>query len=150
MPLQWHLPPSPSWEFEREPQARAVLFPGPTASRKCAHELRAAALELDLEIVLWGSELEGEDFWRGVKTRREASFDQALNDVYAVVQPALVEDNPRLLLRALSCGVPVVATPYCGLGERDGVLNAAPGDAFSLGETLARVINGAKAEPCSL
>src|SRR5205807_698055 len=46
-----------------------VAFPGPTAARKGAYELREAAHALDLEILLLGSELEGEDFWHGVKTR---------------------------------------------------------------------------------
>jgi glycosyltransferase involved in cell wall biosynthesis len=97
-----------------------VAFPGPTIARKGAYELREAAKALDLEIVLIGSELEGDGFWDGVRTRR-ADPANWLDGVSAVVQPALLEDAPRKLLQALASGVPVVATPACGLPPQNGL-----------------------------
>ena len=49
-------------------QPRRIAFPGPTLARKGAHEVRAAARLLDLEVVLIGAELEGPGFWDGVRT----------------------------------------------------------------------------------
>jgi glycosyltransferase involved in cell wall biosynthesis len=117
-----------------------VLFPGPTAARKGAYELRAAARELDLEVVLLGSELEGDGFWEGVRTRKPAPGAHPLEGVAAVVQPALVEDRPRMLLAALASGVPVIATDACGLPEAAGVERVDYGDAAALGRALQQFV----------
>jgi hypothetical protein len=109
--------------------AKRIAFPGPTIARKGAYELRAAARALDLEVVLVGSELEGADFWRGVRTRRA---DDWLDGVAAVVQPALLEDAPRKLLAALGAGVPVIATKACGLPAQDGLTLVAEDDVDAL------------------
>ncbi|MBS0473357.1 MAG: VanW family protein [Proteobacteria bacterium] len=98
---------------------RRIAFPGPTIARKGAYELREAARALDLEVVLCGSDLEGADFWSGVRTRRAG--EDWLEGVAAVVQPALLEESPRKLLQALARGVPVIATAACGLAEQEGV-----------------------------
>ncbi|HJW40748.1 MAG TPA: glycosyltransferase family 4 protein, partial [Rhizomicrobium sp.] len=50
-----------------------------------------------------------------------------LDGVTAVVQPALLEDAPRKLLEALASGVPVIATPACGLPPQMG-LTLVPAD----------------------
>jgi glycosyltransferase involved in cell wall biosynthesis len=42
-----------------------------------------------------------------------------------VVFPAFVESQPRRLLAALASGVPVIATPACGLGPREPAGDAA-------------------------
>jgi hypothetical protein len=106
--------------------SRRIAFAGPTIARKGAYELRSAAMALDLEVVLAGSELEGPEFWAGVRTQR-ATADNWLDGVVAVVQPALLEDAPRKLLAALGAGVPVIATKACGLPEQDG-LTLVPAD----------------------
>ena len=127
--LDWSLP-------EAKPTLRGatVAFPGPTAARKGAYALREVARECDLEVVLLGSELEGDDFWQGIRTRRVArdSGQNWLEGVAVVVQPALVEDRPRLLLAALAAGVPVIATPACGLGDFADVTSVPYGDAEAL------------------
>ncbi len=76
---------------------RRIAFPGPTVARKGAYALREAALALDLEVMPLGAELEGDDFWRGVRIAPPGDWTTA--DV--MVQPALVEDQPRQLLAAL-------------------------------------------------
>ena len=116
--------------------ARRIAFVGPTIARKGAFELREAAKALDLEVVLVGNELEGADFWDGVRTRRSAD---PLDGVAAVVQPALLEDAPRRLLIALARRVPVIATTACGLPPQDGLTLVPADDAAA----LARAISGA-------
>jgi len=106
---------------------RRIAFPGPTLARKGAYELREAARALDLEVVLIGSELEGPDFWNGIRTQR-ADRSNWLDGVAAVVQPALVEESPRPLLHALAAGVPVIATKACGLAAQRGLTLVSAGD----------------------
>ena len=96
-----------------------------------------AAKALDLEIVLLGNELEGPEFWRGVRTRR-ADPANWMHGVAAVAQPALLEDAPRRLLVALSAGVPVIATPACGLPAQDGLTLVPSGDVATLAKVIGK------------
>jgi hypothetical protein len=122
-----------------------IAFPGPTIARKGAYELREAARALDLEVVLCGSDLEGADFWAGVRTRRAGA--DWLDGVAAVVQPALLEESPRKLLQALARGVPVIATAACGLTKREGLTLVAEGDANALVEALRSKIQAPLSSP---
>jgi len=106
-----------------------IAFPGPTAARKGAYEVREAARRLGLTVSLSGSELEGTDFWEGISTARPTPW---LEGCRAVVQPAIVEEQPRKLLQALAAGVPVIATEVCGLGGFEGVITIPAGDVDSL------------------
>ena len=58
--LDWHMPGA--LKAARTPKRRSIVFPGPSIARKGAHEVRALALRLDLEVVLLGGDLEGEGF----------------------------------------------------------------------------------------
>jgi hypothetical protein len=127
--LDWTIPKA---RIPHAAGSRRIAFAGPTIARKGAYELRQAARALDLEVVLLGSDLEGPEFWHGVRTSRELG-----RGVAALVQPALVEDKPRKLLAALASGVPVIATRACGLGERPGLTLVPEGDADSLIAALA-------------
>ena len=127
--LDWSLPsPRGVWRGDR------VAFPGPTVARKGAYELREAARELGLKLVLCGSELEGEGFWDGVDAVRART--DWLDGCCAVVQPAVLEDQPRKLLRAVAEGVPVVATPACGVSHMPGVTTVPVGDVAALSRAL--------------
>jgi len=123
--LPWR---SPQIERGACSHLRRIAFPGPTVARKGAHAVREAALALDLEIMLLGAELEGQDFWRGVRTVPAGDWRSAA----AMVQPALVEDQPRRLLAALAAGVPVIATPASGLDPRPGLTLIPPDDPQAL------------------
>jgi hypothetical protein len=118
--------------------SRRIAFPGPTIARKGAYELRETARALDLEIVLLGSELEGSDFWNGVRTLRPSS-ENWLDGVACVVQPALLEDAPRRLLQALASGVPVIATRACGLPAQDGLVLAPEDDEAALALLISSI-----------
>ncbi len=136
--LDWHKP-APR---DRTPAMRnRIAFPGPTIARKGAYQLREAARAFGLEVVLVGSELEGPDFWAGVRTRR-AEAANWFDGVSAVVQPALLEDAPRRLLAALSAGVQVIATPACGLPPQDGLTLVPADDTSALIEALRVSVAG--------
>ena len=89
-----------------------------------------------------GAELEGARFWDGVRTCRPdpaAGPHGWLRDVMAVVQPALVEEQPRRLLAARAAGVPLLATAACGLDGPGGTC-IAPLDATGLTDRLRLVL----------
>jgi glycosyltransferase involved in cell wall biosynthesis len=131
--LPWEVPKAA--KVTRRPE-RMIAFPGPTAGRKGAFALREAVKRLDLEVLLQGSDLEGEDFWSGLRVRREMPQDW-MSRVAAMVQPAFLEDQPRRLLHALASGVPVVATPACGIPAQDGLTLVEPGDVDALTDAIA-------------
>jgi hypothetical protein len=107
-----------------------IVFPGPTAGRKGAYELREALAGMDVELVAMGSRLEGAGFWDGVRLATpEAHW---LDGADLVVFPAFVESQPRRLLAALASGIPVIATLACGLGPREGLTLVPAGDAAAL------------------
>lgn len=134
--LPWAAPPHAA--VRRNPGPPTIAFPGPTAARKGAYEVRAAARALGLRVMLLGSELEGDAFWDGVETLPPER--DWLSAVDAVAQPALLEDRPRLLLAALSAGVPVLATDACGLPPRDGLVTVPFGDDNAMTEALSRLL----------
>jgi hypothetical protein len=142
--LDWHRPDLSAMGHGRPP-ARRIAFPGPVIARKGAYELRAAARELDFEVMALGSALEGADFWRGVRLCAGSTGigpEAWLRDVAAVVQPALIEDQPRRLLAALSAGVPVIATSACGISPRPGLALVPEGDAPRLAQALRDILGG--------
>jgi hypothetical protein len=130
--LDWK---TPTARFKHAPGSRRIAFPGPTIARKGAFELREAARALDLEVALLGSDLEGADFWSGVRTTRD------LGGVAAFVQPALIEDKPRRLLAALASGIPVIATRECGLPAQNGLTLVPTGDVGALIAALCAVMS---------
>jgi glycosyltransferase involved in cell wall biosynthesis len=124
--LDWHLPivnPPPR-------SGKRILFPASTLGRKGAYELRAAAQELNLEITVLGREFEGIDFWQGVTVH--SALDAALDEVGLVILPAHIEHQPRVLLRAIAAGIPVIASAACGLGNLPGVTTVPTGDIAAL------------------
>jgi hypothetical protein len=137
--LAWQLP-SVQPTARKEAAPRCIAFPGPTVARKGAFDLRQVARELDLDVMLLGSELEGPGFWDGVRVHRPADAGW-LDRVAAVVQPAHVEERPRHLLAALAAGVPVIATAACGLAPQAGLTLVPVNDPQALRDALRSVIS---------
>jgi glycosyltransferase involved in cell wall biosynthesis len=119
-----------------------VVFPAATLGRKGAYELRDALAGLDVVLVLAGAEHEGADFWRGIEIERRKPGPGLLAGASAVVLPALVEHNPRALLRAVAAGVPVIASRECGIPRRPGVATVPAGDAAALRAALEDILFG--------
>jgi hypothetical protein len=124
--LDWQLP-----ELITPPlPGQKILFPSAALGRKGAYELRSIAQELDLELTALQPDLEGQKFWDGVKISSIGGL--SLNEVGLVILPAYIEHKPRFLLRAIACGIPVIATDACGLGEQTGVTTIPVGDLDAL------------------
>ena len=158
LPLDWQMPPvSPRAGANASNPVPArdtaascppvVAFPGPTHARKGAQEVRALARSLPCEIIWMGRNLEGGDFWQGIKARhvvpsKANSGEETdwLDGVRVVVQPAVIEDNPRRLLEALARGIPVVASAACGLGDLPGVTTVPFGDEKTLFLAVAQLL----------
>ncbi len=138
--LAWHLPtpgrivpPTPP-----DDQKRTVFFPASTLGRKGAYELRAAARQLGLRVLLGGPVFEGADFWHGIETA-PAVGPRGWDGVRAVVLPSWVEPQPRRLLAAAAAGVSVIASEACGLADIPGVKVVPTGDVASLVAALERI-----------
>jgi hypothetical protein len=133
--LDWHMPSA--LRTPRMPKRRSIVFPGPSIARKGAYEVRALALRLDLEVVLLGGDLEGEGFWSGLPVRHAARHDLGwLRDAGLVVQPSVIEEQPRSLLAALAAGIPVIATPACGILPKLGITLIPENDPEALVEAI--------------
>jgi hypothetical protein len=118
---------------------RTILFPASALGRKGAYELRAALAGLDVELLIAGGAKEHEgEFWGGLAVRRLEGAPPAR--LAAVVLPAVIEHQPRALLRALAAGIPVIATPGCGLGNRAGVVTVPELDPPALRGALLQVL----------
>jgi hypothetical protein len=111
------------------PPSQRVAFAGPTLGRKGAYEMRDAARELAIELVVPLRDLEAPDFWSGIDVQRAPS---PASQAGIVVQPAYVEESPRNLLAALAAGRQVIATPACGLTKRPGLTLIPFGDTAAL------------------
>jgi len=119
---------------EMKPQTKLgtkIVFPASTLGRKGAYELRDVALKMNLPVALVGPNLEGDEFWKGVKVERLNS-DNWLDDAAMVVLPAWVEQRPRRLLEAISRGIPVIASRACGLEKIAQVKSVRTGDVAAL------------------
>jgi hypothetical protein len=133
--LDWHMPNA--LRSPRMPKRRSIVFPGPSIARKGAYEVRALALRLDLEVVLLGGDLEGEGFWSGLPVRHAARTDlNWLREAGLVVQPSIIEEQPRSLLAALAAGIPVIATPACGILPKLGITLIPENDPDALVEAI--------------
>jgi hypothetical protein len=118
---------------------KSVLFPASALARKGAYALREAIKGLDLDILVAGraSEQDG-DFW-GSGRVRPLENGHWPSELAGVVLPALVEHEPRALLRALACGLPVIATDECGLGANRGAVTVPAFDPCSLRRELLQL-----------
>lgn len=111
-----------------------ILFPASALARKGAYEMRQLAQELRLPLVVAGRATECAGFWQEVATT--PAGPDVLAGVGLVVYPAYVEHQPRLLLRALAAGIPVVATVACGLGPQPGLTLVPVGDYAALRQAV--------------
>lgn len=113
------------------------FFPASALGRKGIHELAAALRGVAGELLVLGAATEGSvDPLSGIRHRR-ASVSE-LSSATAVVIPAWIEQEPRLALRALAMGIPVVASSACGLPSHPLLTEVEPGDVDGLKCALER------------
>jgi glycosyltransferase involved in cell wall biosynthesis len=94
-----------------------------------------------VELLVSGGAVESDFFFDGLPVRRLA-IDERPAELAAVVLPAIIEHQPRALLAALAADLPVIATPACGLGNRENLTIVPPDDAISLREAIREVLAG--------
>ncbi|PJJ79189.1 VanW family protein [Mucilaginibacter auburnensis] len=111
-----------------------VLFPASGVARKGAFEIKRLAIELDLTLVVTGGAMEHIGFWEGV--RIAAPANDLLDDIALVVYPTYVEHSPRIILKALSCNIPVITTNACGLPPQNNLTIVKTGDYDQLREAV--------------
>ena len=92
-----------------------VAFLGPAIARQGAYEVREMAAELTSPLIVFGADLEGGDFWRGVAVERRVMGPGWLDDIGAILHPAAVTHAPRRLVEAAAHGVAIYAEVTCGL-----------------------------------
>lgn len=118
---------------------RTVLFPASALGRKGAYALREALYGLTVELAVKGHARESLGFWGNMPVRLLAPGETPAM-LAGVVLPAVVEHQPRLLLAALAAGLPVIATPACGLSARPGLTLVPEDDPAALRQALEALI----------
>jgi hypothetical protein len=92
-----------------------VAFLGPAIARQGAYAVREMAAGLKSPLIVFGADLEGAEFWRGVDIERRTMGADWLDDIGAILHPAAVTHAPRRLIEAAAHGVEIYADATCGL-----------------------------------
>lgn len=136
--LDWHLPRTSDRTRPVE-RSNQIFFPASPLGRKGVFELGQALQGLDLELLVLGSaQEEGTSPLAGVTHHRSSPGD--LYDSRALVLPAWIEHQPRIALRALANGIPVIATSACGLPEHPMLSQVEAGDSDALHAKLEELL----------
>jgi glycosyltransferase involved in cell wall biosynthesis len=146
--LPW-VTPSASNERRRAGDGVPTLTLAASAlARKGAHEVAWVARRLGARVIILGSAPSELEVWAGINWTAVGYAGPWLEQSDVVLLPAYVEHQPRAILRALAEGVPVIASPACGLGSRVGLVEVAAGSAESLELAVRKIMKagGAGAE----
>lgn len=135
--LQWKMPERHAKVSSNNPKP-VIVFPASTVGRKGCYELREAIRDLDIKLLTLGPYIESSDFWNGFDAKR--GDDDWLEHADIVVLPAHVEHRPRRLFAAAARGIPVIATPNCGISETDGVHIIETGNAAALRRKIEELL----------
>ena len=127
--LAWRVPDSQARQRPLNTKLH-IVFPAATVGRKGCYELREAVRGLDVKLILLGPVIEGPAFWEGFDTEKGGGDWLRAADI--VVLPAFIEHKPRRLLLAAASGIPVIASPACGVSGIDGIEIVDPADGVSL------------------
>jgi glycosyltransferase involved in cell wall biosynthesis len=133
--LRWQTP-LPEVRAVGKNERPVIVFPSSTVGRKGCYELREALRRLDIKLITLGPYIESPDFWNGFDVEKGDKYWLERADL--VVLPAHVEHRPRRLLAAVAHGIPVIATPNCGVSESDGIQLVAADDPESLKAAITR------------
>lgn len=114
------------------------FFPASALGRKGIHELAEAMQGSESELLILGAAREGcGDPLPTIRHRRATVGD--LSGSTALVLPAWIEHEPRLALRALAMGIPVIASRACGLPPHPLLTQIDAGDITGLKSALERL-----------
>ena len=113
--LHWSAPKFPCGRVARGDGLPAILFPASALARKGVLELVAALQGLPVRMLVPPGAAESDTVWGDVAVERVATIHAGLARADLVVLPAWIEHQPRGLIAAIACGLPVIATAACGL-----------------------------------
>lgn len=116
-----------------------VVFPASELARKGLFELAAALQGLRCRVRVLGTPLMHAQPWGDLAVEYAGYGSDWLAGAAVVVLPAHVEHAPRALLAAVAAGVPVIATPACGVEAGERVRLVPPGDIAALTAALRAV-----------
>ena len=133
--LNWHLPAVTN---PKNNIGSKILFPASALGRKGAYEIKQLAKELNLCIVIVNKATEDENFWEGITT--ETANKNLFDTICAVVYPTYIEHQPRVLLKAIAAGVPVITTTASGLAATNNLTIVPIGDYDALKQTVKLVM----------
>jgi hypothetical protein len=134
--LDWTVPDKMTLKKTAEGK---ILFPASALGRNGAHEMKRLASALDLSIVLLGKATESTGFWKGIAIG--FAGNNPLENICLVVYPAYVAQQPRLLLKALAAGIPVITTTASGLNPQPNLTIVPVGDYEKLKEEVIKNIH---------
>ena len=124
-----------------------ILFPASALGRKGVYEMKRLAIELNLSIIVAGKATESESFWDGADAK--IAEGNLFDNVSMVIYPAYVEHQPRMLLKAVALGIPIITTTAAGIGPSDKVSIVPVGNyealKYAVNQQLRKI--GAKQEP---
>ncbi len=128
--LDWEMP-VPVSRPATLPDGIRWFFPASALGRKGIHELAEAMREVGGELLVLGRARDGgENLLANISHRPADPAD--LETCTALVLPAWIEHEPRLALRALAMGIPVIASRGCGLPAHPFLTEIEAGDVASL------------------
>ncbi len=134
--LDWLLPDRPTVGPLMAPIAEiaapCIVLGASALGRKGVHELAQALQGQACEVWVLGTAAADPQVWGHLTVRRAGYGSDWPRHAQALVLPAHIEHAPRAALRALANGVPVVATPACGLEGLPGVVSVPEGDVPAL------------------
>jgi len=117
------------------------FFPASAVARKGVYELADALQHTGGELLVLGHATEGHnDPLKNIPHRLATMAD--LPHCTAIVLPAWIEHEPRLALRALALGIPVIATHACGFAPHRLLTMLDAGDSKSLREAMQKCAQG--------
>ncbi len=135
--LDWQTPHLEAQKISTSgPTSPRWFFPASALGRKGIYELAAALRGEKGELLVLGKAREnGADPLAGISHR--AAHISELNTCTALIIPAWVEHEPRLALKALALGIPVIASRACGLSKHPLLREIDAGDIPALKAAMA-------------
>jgi hypothetical protein len=134
--LDWMMPSRMDWEPPHGGVSK-WFFPASPLARKGIYEVAEALRASEDELLVLGGAKEGTtDPLEGIRHRRASLAE--LGGSNGLVMPAWIEHEPRIALRALASGIPVIATEACGMSDHPLLTLVPEGNADALKIALAR------------
>ncbi|MCB9251333.1 MAG: VanW family protein [Flavobacteriales bacterium] len=111
-------------------KGRDVLFPGSLLARKGAFEIKYLQKKYGFRLKVFGKATESPEFLNDFDFEHTGS--DPFENIGLVIYPAYIENQPRILLKALANSIPVIASDACGLNKAEGLFTFESGNLAEL------------------